>query len=139
MMSLRSMIVTAGAAALLAGCTHRQSVNGNAGGDVPIDSLSAMRTAILRVDNSYPGEVRVYTVIGGQKNYVAKAMANQVRTFVLDPQLFPAAKISFQAEAKDGSMKRLLGPFNVDRGQTVELVVTPDFDAARATVHQSTR
>jgi hypothetical protein len=117
---------------------HRQSA-GISAGDVAIDSLSASRTALLRVDNTYPSEVRVYTMVGKQRNYVAKAMPGQVRTWVLDPNLFPASKITFIAEAKDGSMKRVLGPFKVDRGETVELVVSSDFDAARATIHRSTR
>ena len=139
MMTLRSIVVTAATAVLLTGCMHRHSLEGYAGGDVPIDSLSASRTAILRVDNSYPGEVHVYAVVGGHRNYVAKAMNGQVRTWVLDPQMFPAEKISFEAESKDGSMKRVLGPFRVNRGETVEIVLPPDFDAARATVHRSTR
>jgi hypothetical protein len=138
MKSLRNIVIGIAAAVSLTGCMHRGANAGYASGDVAIDSLSASRTALLRVDNSYPSEVRIYTLIGHQKNYVAKAMPNQVRTWVLDPNLFPAPKITFVAEAKDGSMKRVLGPFRVNRGETVELVVTDDFDAARASIHRST-
>src|SRR5947209_720220 len=106
-MQSRSLAAVAGFAALLAGCTHNTSQSAS-GGDVAIDSLTATRTAILRVQNNYGSEVRVYTVLGGtvlggQANYVATAMPGETRTFVLDPKIFPADAISFETRPADGS------------------------------------
>ena len=123
--------------ALLAGCMqHRTEVTTS--GDVSIDSLSATRTAILRVQNNYPSEVRVYTVIGGKENYIAKAMPGETRTFVLDPNLFPASAISFDARPADKTTTKTLGPLKVNRGETVELVLPARIENATATVHHST-
>lgn len=137
MTSLRTMLMAGGMAVLLAGCMHRGTQPLVSSGDVAIDSLTATRTALLRVDNAYPGEVRVYTVLGHQENYVAKLMPTQVKTFVLDPNLFPADKISFDLRSADHSASRRLGPFKVAKGQTVDVVVPTNLDDARATIHRS--
>jgi hypothetical protein len=139
MNALSKLLVAGGAVALLAGCMHnRSAVSTTAGGDITVDSLSATRTAILRVENNYPSEVRVYTVLDGKENYVAKAMPGETRTFVLDPNLFPAKNISFTAKSKDGSNAKTLGPYTVNKNETVEMVVPADFTATRATIHKST-
>jgi len=109
-----------------------------ASGNVAIDSLSATRTAILRVQNNYSQEVRVYSVIGGQLNYIAKAMPGETRNFVLDPNLFPNSDISFETRAADGSDKIRVGPLSVNKGETIELVVPATLAQARATIHKST-
>ncbi len=124
---------------VFAGCMHNHAalLSRTAGGDIVVDSLSASRTALLRIQNDYPSEVRVYTVIDGKPNYVAKAMPGETRTFVLDPNLFPNAAISFETRRVDGKTPSRLGPYNVNKGETVELVVAADFDMTRASVHHS--
>jgi len=107
-------------------------------GDVVVDSLTSTRTAILRVQNDYPSEVRIYTVLDGQANYVAKAMPNQTRTTVMDPNLFPATAISFEARAADGSARQRIGPYKLTKGQTIEIVVPANMERTRAMIHQST-
>jgi hypothetical protein len=121
----------------LAACMH----NGYqaAGGDISVDSLSAARTAILRVQNGYSSEVRVYTVIDGQKNYVAKAMPGETHTFVLDPNLFPASSISFEARPVDGTTSGTVGPYKVEKGETIEIVVPAMLSNLRANIHRSTK
>jgi hypothetical protein len=135
----RIRILLAGSAVTLAlaGCMH----NGyqTASGDVAVDSLSASRTAILRVQNAYSSEVRVYTIIDGKANYVAKAMPGESRTVVLDPNLFPARSISFEARPADGTTAGKVGPYTVEKGETVEIVVPAAVSEIRATVHRSTR
>jgi hypothetical protein len=110
-----------------------------AGGDVAVDSLSAARTAILRVQNGYSSEVRVYTVIDGQKNYVAKAMPGETQTFVLDPNLFPASSISFEARPADGTTSGSVGPYKIEKGETIEIVVPAMLSNLRANIHRSTK
>ena len=138
MKSVRTVAVLAGTIAALAGCMHQGGTQSASAGDVAIDSLTASRTAILRVQNSYPTEVRLYTVIKGQANYVAKAMPGETRTWVLDPQLFPAQEISFEARPGDGKPPQIVGPYKVNRGETIELVVPATLESARATIHRST-
>ena len=136
MNSFHRLAVGTGAALLLAGCMHR-GVENVSTGDVTIDSLSASRTAILRVDNASPGVVRVYMVMPGMKPaYVAKAQPGQVRSWVLDPAMFPAQAVSFEARPENGT-PLTLGPYRVDKNDTVELVVPPDPGMARARVHRS--
>ncbi len=137
MRSVRLAIIAASTAALFAGCTHN-AAPGVSGGDVAVDSLTATRTAVLRVQNNYASEVRVYTVVGGQANYVAKAMPGEVRTFVLDPKLFPNNDISFETRPADGAATKTVGPFKVNRGETIELVVPTTLEMMRASIHRST-
>jgi hypothetical protein len=138
MSARRSFTTIAGIAVLLAACTHNGTQSSVMGGDVSIDSLTATRTAILRVQNNYPTEVRVYTVIGGQANYVAKAMPGETRTTVLDPNLFPSNNVSFEARPVDGTASHTVGPLKINKGETVELVVPATLENTRATVHRST-
>jgi len=137
MRSTRTIATAAALAAMLAGCMHHRT-DMISNGDVSVDSLSASRTAILRVQNNYPTEVRIYTVVGGQENYIAKAMPGETRTFVLDPNLFPANSISFDARPADKSAKKTVGPLKVNRGETVELVLPAMLQNATATIHPST-
>ena len=64
----------------------------SAAGDIEVDSLSATRTVLLRVQNNYPAKVRVYTIMGGQPNEVASvAMKDGIfsRTCAI-PEIRPA-------------------------------------------------
>lgn len=136
MSRLRTLVTGTAVTVLLAGCAH----NGYqaASGDIAVDSLSASRTAILRIQNSYASEVRVYTVIDGKANYVAKAMPGETRTFVMDPNLLPASAMSFEARPADGTTPATVGPYKIEKGQTVELVVPATLGQIRADIHRST-
>src|SRR4051812_25056797 len=116
MTPIRSFAALAAVAALLAACT-RPGTQGVLSGDVAVDSITSTRTALLRVQNNYPTEVRVYTVIGGKTNYVAKAMSGETRTWVLDPTLFPNPEISFETRPGDGAAPKVVGPFKVVKGE----------------------
>jgi V8-like Glu-specific endopeptidase len=132
---LHTLLISGVASLMVAACAHpSQSASS---GDV-VDSLSATRTAILRVQNNNASEIRVYSVIGGKLNYIAKAMPGETRTVVLDPNLFPTDAISFETRAATGSDTSRVGPFKVNKGETVELVVPDVIAQAHATVHRST-
>ena len=138
MKSIQKLLVAGGAVVMLAGCMHRGAEYVSAG-DVAIDSLSATRTAILRVDNSSSSTVRVYMLMPGMKpTYIAKSTAGQVRSWVLDPNLFPAQSVSFEVRDADKNVIRTLGPYTVHKNETVDLVVSPSGERARATIHRST-
>jgi len=125
------------AAAVLAGCMPGETGTQSAAGDVAVDSLSAMRTVLLRVQNNYPSPVRVYTLMGGQPNEVASVVHDGVRTVVLDPNLFPYPTISFEIRPEDGGFVKRIGPFQLYRGETAELVVTPDLNLTHIDIHHS--
>jgi hypothetical protein len=142
MTSAKKVALFVGTFASFAGCMHAGGAGrtrGSLGGAVTIDSLTAARTAILRVQNSSASDVRIYTVIDGQANYVTKATPGETRTSVLDPNLFPVQAISFETWPLDGTPRRIIGPYKVGRGETIDLVVGPSSETARAIVHRSTR
>jgi hypothetical protein len=139
MTAWKKLLAMGVATTMLGACMHHNTYSGVEGGEVSVDSISALRTALLRIDNNSGQEVRVYTLLPGQKaNYVAKAMSGQVRTWVLDPMLFPAQAISFEVRPANGGMARTFGPYRVNRNETVEMVVPSDMSAAHATIHRST-
>jgi len=119
------------------GAHFRHGTEELSSGDVAIDSLSATRTGLLRVQNDSPDTVRVYTVMKGMTpNYVAKANPGAVRTWVLDPKLFPNPAISFELRPV-GKDRRTLGPYKMTKGQVVDIVIPSDAAMSRGTVHQS--
>ena len=120
-----------------AGCMPGDAHTRSAAGDIEVDSLSAMRTVLLRVQNNYPSKVRVYTLMGGGANEVASVVTNGVRTVVLDPNLFPYPRISFEIRPEDGGFTRRLGPFTLYKGETAELVVPPNLEFAHVEIHHS--
>jgi hypothetical protein len=124
-------------AVALAGCMHRGVENVSAG-DVSIDSLSATRTAILRIDNASADTIRMYMKMPGMKpSYVAKAYPGQMRSWVLDPQMFPAASVSFEARADHGS-PITIGPYKVNRNEVIDVVVPTDPATIHAAIHKAT-
>jgi len=124
-------------AAALVGCMQSESRTQSAAGDIEVDSLSATRTVLLRVQNDYPAKVRVYTVMGGQPNEVASVATKGVRTVVLDPSLFPYPSIAFEVRPEDSDMIKRLGPFRLYKGETAELVLTPDMNLSHVEIHHS--
>ena len=137
MRRLRTGATLAAFAAVLGACMQGETRSGSAAGDIQVDSLSATRTALLRVQNDYPTKVRIYTVLGGQPNEVASVMPNQVRTVVLDPNTIPEQSVSFEMRPVDSGLSKRIGPYRLSKGQTAELVVTPNLEMSHVDVHRS--
>ncbi|HEY4215708.1 MAG TPA: hypothetical protein VGM67_01150 [Gemmatimonadaceae bacterium] len=139
----QKLAVAGAATTLLAGCSRHQTIGVAPGelssGVLAVDSLSATRTALLRADNSGSSEVRIYIKQPGMAaQYVARAMPGDVRTTVLDPNLFPASAMSFEIRSADGAQTRTLGPFKIYKNQTVDLVIPADMSQSRGVVRNST-
>ena len=134
---IRTRVAFAAVAALLGGCMQSRTHATAAAGDVQVDSLSATRTALLRVQNNFTTKVRVFTVLGGQVNEVASVMPNDVHTAVLDPNIIPSSSISFELRPVDGGTSKRLGPYSLNKGETAELVITPNLDMAHVEIHKS--
>lgn len=136
MKRIGTLIVATATVVGLAGCMHR-GVDNVSAGDVAIDSLSATRTAILRVNNASASTIRLYLVRPGMKpSYVAKSLPGQVRSWVLDPTMFPAASISFESRADKGT-PTTIGPYKVNKNETIEVTVPADPVTVHASVHKS--
>ena len=121
-------------------CAHANSaVQATSSGDVAIDSLSASRTAILRVENNFSSDVRIYAIVGGQKSYIAEAPSNAVKSFVLDPNLFPATGMQFSIEPEKTAIHQVLGPYSVDKAETIDLVIPTNATDSRISIQHTFR
>jgi len=143
MKAWQMLAVTGAVTTLLAGCSRHQTLRVAPGevstGVLTVDSLSATRTALLRADNAGSSEVRIYMKQPGmQPKFIARAMPGDVKTTILDPNLFPTSAMSFEIRSADGTSMRTLGPFTIYKNQTVDLVIPADISQARATVRMST-
>lgn len=136
MKRIRIVIAAAVSMVALAGCMHR-GVENVAAGDIAIDSLSATRTAVLRVNNTSTSTVRLYMVMPGmQPGYVARAEPGQIRTWVLDPNMFPASAVSLEARVENGVTTRI-GPYKVNKAEVIDVTIPEDPSTIRAEVHKS--
>ena len=132
------LIATASTIVALAGCYHH-AVDNVSAGDVAVDSLSATKTAILRVDNASGTVVRFDMKMPGmQPNYIAKSQPGTVRSWVLDPMMFPAQEISFEVRPENGA-SYVIGPYKVNRNETIDVVIPANAAMGHAQVHPSTR
>ena len=132
-----TLLLATAAAFALAACAHR-GVDNVSAGDIAIDSLSATRTAILRVNNVSATTVRMYMVMPDMNpSYVAKSLPGQIRSWVLDPQMFPAASVSFEVRPENGAPVKI-GPYKVNRNETIDVTIPADPRTASAQVHKST-
>jgi hypothetical protein len=131
-MSPMRLTVAGVALAALHACTQQASRTGSAGGDIDI-SATATRTVLVRVQNSYPTRIQVFSVIGIKRTELANLATDGVQTVALDPSLFPGTSFSLEIVPATGPSKQL-GPFLLSKGQTANLIVTPDLDSARVEI-----
>jgi hypothetical protein len=117
--TIRNVLAVLGTAVAFAGCMH----NAQAAGDVAIDPAVAANTTVLRVDNHYDAEVRVFSVMNGKENYLGTVAARRVREFALDPNLIGQPNVTFTSRQLDNSDAVSRGPFAMARGAVVDFVV----------------
>ena len=129
-MSPMRLIVTGVAVAALQACTQQRSQT--AAGEIDI-TATRTRTVLVRVQNSYPTRVQVFSIIGARRTELTNLATDAVHTVALDPSLFPGTSFSLEIVPAIGPSKRL-GPFLLSRGQTANLIVTPDLDSAHVDV-----
>jgi hypothetical protein len=122
--------------AALHACTQQGTRTGSAAGDIDV-AATAARTVLVRVQNNYPTRVQVFTIIGDKTTPISNLVTDGVQTVALDPNLFPGTSFSLQIVPETGPSKRL-GPFHLSKGQTANLIITPDLDSARVQIRPST-
>lgn len=136
-MSPMRMLVTGAAVAALHACTQQTAHTRSASGDIDPAAFTASRTVLVRVQNAYPTRVQVFSVIGDKTAELTNVATDGVQTVALDPSLFPGTSFSLEIVPVTGPSKRL-GPFRLSKGQTANLIITPDLDSARVEVRPST-
>ena len=130
-------IATAGLAIVaLHACSQRATRAWEAAGEIDVGA-TASRTVLVRIQNNYPTRVHVFTVIGERTTPIGNLVTDEVQTVALDPSLFPGTSFSLVIVPETGPSKRL-GPFLLSKGQTANLIITPDLDSARVRVRPST-
>ena len=123
------------AVAVLHACTQQSTYTHSASGDIDV-APTVTRTVLVRVQNNYPTRVQVYSIIGNETTELASLVTDGIQTVALDPKLFPGTSFSLEFRPETGPSKRL-GPFHLSKGQTANLIVTPDLDSARVTIRPS--
>ena len=133
MTTMRSVVLGIACAAQFAACSNNAFRTQTAGGDIDVNALTASRTVVVSMHNSYPTTVQVFTIIGEKSTSIANVRTDGVQTVALDPSLFPGTSFSLQIVPETGPAKRL-GPFHLSKGQTAHLFITPDLDSARVEI-----
>jgi hypothetical protein len=129
------IVLTGAALALLHACTQQATRTRSASGDIDVASTAA-RTVLVRVQNNYPTKVQVFTIIGDKTNELTSLVTDGVQTVALDPSLFPGTSFSLEVRPETGPSKRL-GPFHLSKGETADLIITPNLDSARVNIRPS--
>jgi len=124
------MLVSGVALAALHACT--QQTSRTAAGDIAIGP-TASRTVLIRVHNNYPARVQVFSIVGNNRTELTNLASDGVGTVLLDANSFPGTSFSLEIVPATGPSKRI-GPFRLSRGQTANLIVTPNLDSARVEI-----
>lgn len=130
------IVLTGAALALLHACTQQATRTRSASGDIDVAAFTAARTVLVRVQNNYPTKVQVFTIIGDRTNALTSLVTDGVQTVALDPSLFPGTSFSLEIRPETGPSKRL-GPFHPSKGETADLIITPNLDSARVNIRPS--
>ncbi len=136
MSRFRIAIATASSAFLLAASCAKNTSQTSAG-ELDVNAFNASRTVLVHVQNSYPTRVRIFTIIGDKSSEITNLATDGHQTVMLDPSLFPGTSFSLDIRPETGPSKRL-GPFHLSKGQTADLIVTPDLDSSRVQVRPTT-
>ncbi len=116
-----------------ASCARNATRTQTSAGQLDINAFTASRTVLVRVQNNYPTRVHVFTIIGNRTNQITNLATDGAQTVVLDPSLFPGTSFSLEIRPEKGPSKRL-GPFHLSKGETANLIITPDLDSAHVEV-----
>jgi hypothetical protein len=122
-MSLIRNASTGALAALLLGSAAcaRNSQMSSAGDVLPAYDEYA-NSALLHVTSNYLGDVQVFTVAQGSRDYLGVVSSIAPSNLVLDPALVPNANIYVLLRSSDGDQKTL-GPISVRKGSVVDIKI----------------
>ena len=76
---------------------------------------------------------------GIEMTVTGKYRLDGVKSFVLDPNLFPATGMQFSVEPEQTAMHQLLGPYAIDKAETIDLVIPTNAAESRISIHHTFR
>jgi len=129
-MSPMRILVASIALSAMHACTRRNTRT--AAGDIDVGATTS-RTVLIRVQNNYPTRVQVFSIVGNNRNELVNLASDGFGTVALDANSFPGTSFSLEIVPATGPSKQI-GPFRLSRGQTANLIVTPNLDSARVEI-----
>lgn len=94
----------------------------SAGGEV-INTSDAAATIVVHAKNLGIDPVALYSVQDGRSVFVGTVPAQDTLSFLLDPTLFPTARLFIRASAQTGGERVLLGPLGAGKGDKIDVTL----------------
>ena len=107
----------------------------SAGGDV-ISASDAAATVVLHVRNLGISPVALNTVQDGKSIFVGTVRAQDTTSLLLDPTLFPTARLFIRASAQAGGERVVVGPLGAGRGDQIDLTLEEGLIGSQARVRR---
>jgi hypothetical protein len=121
------------AAVLGIGCgSYREA---SAGGEV-ISTSDAAATVVVHAKNLGIDPVALYSVQDSRSVFVGTVPAQDTLSFVLDPTLFPTARLFIRASAQTGGERVLLGPLDAGKGDKIDVTLEEGLIGSQARVRR---
>ena len=107
----------------------------SAGGEV-ISTADAAATVVVHAKNRGIDPVALYSVQDGKSVFVGTVPAQDTLSFLLDPTLFPTARLFIRASAQTGGQRVLLGPLDAGKGDKIEVMLEEGLIGSQARVRR---
>jgi hypothetical protein len=107
----------------------------SAGGEV-ISTSDAAATVVVHAKNLGIDPVALYSVQDGKSVFVGTVPAQDTLSFLLDPTLFPTARLFIRASAQTGGQRVLLGPLDAGKGDKIEIMLEESLIGSQARVRR---
>jgi hypothetical protein len=132
MTRFRICLAGAAMALALAACTqYPVSRPQTAAGVLAFDDvLPGGPVVVLRVQNDYATPIRVYAEANEDTNVVANVGAGETQTVTLGTRFFRFALTTFAIRPVSDTVSTLLGPYSLNRGDRVRIVVAQNLDSS---------
>lgn len=121
------------ALSLGAACAHYSE--SSAGGEV-ISPSDAAATVVLHVKNLSQSPVELRSIQDGQSIFVGSVGAQDSTSILLDPTLFPTARLFLAALAHAGGQRVVVGPLAAGRGDRIDFTVQEGLVGSQAFVRR---
>lgn len=121
----------AGALAMACAGYHESS----AGGEV-ISASDAAKTVVLNARNLGTSPVLLQTLEDGRMVVIGSVPAQDSASFLLDPTLFPTARLFIRASAQAGYQRVAVGPLAAGKGDQIDLTLQEGLTGSQANVRR---
>lgn len=121
------------AAILASGCASSRQAS--AGGDV-ISASDAAATVVLHVKNLGINPVALNSLQDGKSVFIGTVPAQDTASLLLDPTLFPTARLFIRATARAGGERVVVGPLAAGKGDEIDLTLEEGLIGSKAQVRR---